>query len=74
MAGAGIQSLAKFRAQMCAGDCGNPHHLERGLPRILKNNRRADCHRQKYEFESRLPQAGLDPGNLSAELGNLQST
>jgi hypothetical protein len=55
MAGAGIQSLAKFRAQMC-------------------NNRRADCHRQKYEFESGLPQAFLDRGNLSAELGNPQST
>jgi hypothetical protein len=34
MAGAGIQSLAKFRAQMCAADCGNPRRLERGLPRI----------------------------------------
>jgi hypothetical protein len=34
MAGAGIQSLAKFRAQMCAAYCGNPRRLERGLPRI----------------------------------------
>jgi hypothetical protein len=34
MAGAGIQSLAKFRAQMCAADCGNPLRLERGLPKI----------------------------------------
>jgi hypothetical protein len=34
MAGAGIQSLAKFRAQMCAADCGNLQRLERGLPRI----------------------------------------
>jgi hypothetical protein len=34
MAGAGIQSLAKFRAQMCAADYGNPRRLERGLPRI----------------------------------------
>jgi hypothetical protein len=33
MVGAGIQSLAKFRAQMCAADCGNLRHLERGLPR-----------------------------------------
>jgi hypothetical protein len=34
MAGAGIQSLAKFRAQMCATDCGNPRRLELGLPII----------------------------------------
>jgi hypothetical protein len=34
MAGAGIQSLAKFRAQMSAADCGNPRRLEHGLPRI----------------------------------------
>jgi hypothetical protein len=32
--GAGIQSLAKFRAQMCVADCGNPRRLERRLPRI----------------------------------------
>jgi hypothetical protein len=30
MAGAGIQTLAKLRAQMC----GNPRRLDRGLPRI----------------------------------------
>jgi hypothetical protein len=34
MAGAEIQSLAKFRAQMCAADCDNPWHFESGLPRI----------------------------------------
>jgi hypothetical protein len=34
MAGAGIQSLAKFRAQMRAADFGNPKCLEHGLPRI----------------------------------------
>jgi hypothetical protein len=34
MAGAGIQSLAKFRTQMCAADCGNPRRLERRMPRI----------------------------------------
>jgi hypothetical protein len=44
MVGAGIPSLAKFRAQMCATDCGNPRRLERGLwqsasfrTRIAKN-------------------------------------
>jgi hypothetical protein len=34
MAGAGIQPLAKFSAQICTEDCGNPQRLERGLPRI----------------------------------------
>jgi hypothetical protein len=36
MAGAGFPSLAKFRVQMCATDCGNLRRLERGLPRIEK--------------------------------------
>jgi hypothetical protein len=31
MAGAGIQSLAKSRAQMCAADCGHSRRLERAL-------------------------------------------
>jgi hypothetical protein len=68
MAGAGIQSLAKFRAQMCVADCGNPRRLEHGLPRIELRiatdrsiNLRVDCHR-------------LDRGNLRAERGNPQST
>jgi hypothetical protein len=39
MAGAGIQSLAKFCTQMCAADCGNPQRLERRLPRIQKPSR-----------------------------------
>jgi hypothetical protein len=33
MAGAGIHSLAKFRAQICAADCGHPRRLEQ----IAKN-------------------------------------
>jgi hypothetical protein len=36
MAGAGIQSLAKFGAQMCAVDFGNPRRLERGLPKKIE--------------------------------------
>jgi hypothetical protein len=48
MAGAGIQSLAKFRAQISAADC----HEE--------NNHRADCHSHKSKFESGLPQAWSD--------------
>jgi hypothetical protein len=34
VAGAGIQSIAKIRAQMCAADCGNPRRLDCELPRI----------------------------------------
>jgi hypothetical protein len=52
MAGAGIQSLAKFRAQMCAADCGNLWCLEReyriSVVRIATDksmNLRADYHR-----------------------------
>jgi hypothetical protein len=58
MTGAGIQSFAKLRAQMCTAVCGNPRRLDRGLPRI--ENCTADCQRQKYQFESGLPQVWPD--------------
>jgi hypothetical protein len=44
MAGAGIQSLAKFRAQMCAADCGNRITVAR-IATDISLNLRADCHR-----------------------------
>jgi hypothetical protein len=65
MAGAGIQSLAKFRAKMCAADCGNKITVA-GNATVKSLNLRVDCHRPDL--------TACIPGNMSAELGNLQST
>jgi hypothetical protein len=53
MAGTGIQSFAKFRAQMCTADCGKTRHLDRGCQE--ENIRTADRHSQSSKFESGLP-------------------
>jgi hypothetical protein len=65
MAGAGFQSNATFRAQMCTADAMNRKTVARiATDRFM--NLRADCHR--------LDLTAYIPGNLSAEHGNPQST
>jgi hypothetical protein len=56
MAGAGIQSLTKLRAQLCAADCGNTRHLARIAKNKITVARNATV-KSLGKFESGLPQA-----------------
>jgi hypothetical protein len=62
MAGAGIQSLAKLRAQMCA----MKKITVTRIATVKSLNLTADCHRPDL--------TACIPGNLSAELAYPQST